>query len=105
LGLAIILVPEILSLSADRLAPRFRSGDSLLVLALIGTTIVPYNLFLHATACATTMAKHPVVRGTAGSKVGIIRRHFYGCDDHAGDHGSRRLYCWNRPRVNRCLMH
>ena len=49
-GLAIILVPEILSLSADRLAPRFRSGDNLLVLALIGTTIVPYNLFLHATA-------------------------------------------------------
>ena len=49
-GLAIILAPEILSLSADRLAPRFSSGDSLLVLALIGTTIVPYNLFLHATA-------------------------------------------------------
>ena len=49
-GLAITLVPEILSLSADRLAPRFGSGDSLLVLALIGTTIVPYNLFLHATA-------------------------------------------------------
>ncbi|MEK9996257.1 MAG: Nramp family divalent metal transporter [Halieaceae bacterium] len=49
-GLAIILVPEILSLSTDRLAPRFSSGDSLLVLALIGTTIVPYNLFLHATA-------------------------------------------------------
>ena len=49
-GLAIILVPEILSLSTDRLAPRFRSEDSLLVLALIGTTIVPYNLFLHATA-------------------------------------------------------
>ena len=49
-GLAIILVPEILSLPADRLAPRFRPGDSLLVLALIGTTIVPYNLFLHATA-------------------------------------------------------
>ncbi|MEL0260398.1 MAG: Nramp family divalent metal transporter, partial [Halieaceae bacterium] len=49
-GLAIILAPEILSLSADRLGPRFSSGDSLLVLALIGTTIVPYNLFLHATA-------------------------------------------------------
>ena len=49
-GLATILAPEILSLSADRLAPRFSFGDSLLVLALIGTTIVPYNLFLHATA-------------------------------------------------------
>ena len=49
-GLAIILVPEILSLPVDRMAPRFSSGDSLLILALIGTTIVPYNLFLHATA-------------------------------------------------------
>ena len=49
-GLGIVLAPEILSLSADRLGPRFSSGDSLLVLALIGTTIVPYNLFLHATA-------------------------------------------------------
>ena len=49
-GLATILAPEILSLSAERLAPRFSFGDSLLVLALIGTTIVPYNLFLHATA-------------------------------------------------------
>ena len=59
-GLAIILVPEILSLSTDRLAPRFRSGDILLVLALIGTTIVPYNLFLHATAARRRWQDTPV---------------------------------------------
>ena len=38
----------------DGLVPRV-SGESLnLVLALIGTTIVPYNLFLHASAAAKT---------------------------------------------------
>jgi manganese transport protein len=59
-GLAIVLTPEILSLSAEQLAPSFRSGDSLLVLALIGTTIVPYNLFLHATAARRRWQNTPL---------------------------------------------
>ena len=50
LGLAIALLPDLLALSADRLRPRWSHEDALLILALIGTTIVPYNLFLHATA-------------------------------------------------------
>lgn len=50
LGLAISLLPELISLPLDRLRPQLGSDDGLLVLALIGTTIVPYNLFLHATA-------------------------------------------------------
>ena len=49
-GLALSLLPELVTLSPDRLTPSFNSEDSLLILALIGTTIVPYNLFLHATA-------------------------------------------------------
>ncbi len=50
LGLAVVLLPDLLALSADRLRPRLSHEDTLLILALIGTTIVPYNLFLHATA-------------------------------------------------------
>ena len=50
LGLALSLLPALVTLSPGRLAPSFTSKDSLLILALIGTTIVPYNLFLHATA-------------------------------------------------------
>lgn len=45
--------------SADRilnglLIPRINSNDLTLVLALVGTTIVPYNLFLHASGAAST---------------------------------------------------
>ena len=49
-GLSLSLLPELFTLSPRRLMPSFRPQDGLLVLALIGTTIVPYNLFLHATA-------------------------------------------------------
>ena len=49
-GLALSLLPELITLSPARLTPSLYSQDSLLILALIGTTIVPYNLFLHATA-------------------------------------------------------
>lgn len=49
-GLSLSLLPELLTLPPSRVTPSFSSQDGLLVLALIGTTIVPYNLFLHATA-------------------------------------------------------
>ena len=49
-GLALSLLPELFTLPPGRLTPSFNSEDGLLVLALVGTTIVPYNLFLHATA-------------------------------------------------------
>jgi manganese transport protein len=49
-GLAIILLPDFLKQPADRLIPVFTTQSTGLVLALIGTTVVPYNLFLHASA-------------------------------------------------------
>ena len=49
-GLAIILLPDFLEQPADRLIPVFTTQSTGLVLALIGTTVVPYNLFLHASA-------------------------------------------------------
>ena len=49
-ALAILLAPLLLVQSEGRLLPDFSSTNLTLVLALIGTTVVPYNLFLHATA-------------------------------------------------------
>ena len=60
LGLAFTLLPNLLALPAERLTPRFIQNDTLLVLALIGTTIVPYNLFLHATAARRRWGNAPL---------------------------------------------
>ena len=60
LGLAFTLLPNLLALPAERLTPRFSQNDTLLVLALIGTTIVPYNLFLHATAARRRWGNTPL---------------------------------------------
>lgn len=49
-ALAILLAPLLSVQSEGRLLPDFSSTNLTLVLALIGTTVVPYNLFLHATA-------------------------------------------------------
>ena len=60
IGLAVALLPNLLALPTERLAPRFSEDDGLLVLALIGTTIVPYNLFLHATAARRRWGNTPL---------------------------------------------
>ena len=49
-SLALLLLPEFLGQPNGRLLPVFNSDYLTLTLALIGTTVVPYNLFLHATA-------------------------------------------------------
>jgi manganese transport protein len=49
-GLALLLLPDILALPSERWQPSLPDGGQTMVLALIGTTVVPYNLFLHATA-------------------------------------------------------
>ena len=46
---AIIVRPD-LGLFLSGLVPRIPDGGTLMAVALIGTTIVPYNLFLHAAA-------------------------------------------------------
>jgi manganese transport protein len=42
--------PDFSGLARGLLVPRMPDGSLLTVLALIGTTVVPYNLFLHASA-------------------------------------------------------
>ena len=50
IGLALLLAPLLWSQPDVRLSPDFSDTNLTLILALIGTTVVPYNLFLHATA-------------------------------------------------------
>lgn len=45
---AIVTQPNILAVLKGMLVPSLPEGSLLVVLALVGTTVVPYNLFLHA---------------------------------------------------------
>lgn len=60
IGLALFCLPALLALEPDRLLPSLGVHDATLVLALIGTTVVPYNLFLHATAARRRWSGVPV---------------------------------------------
>nr|WP_141656122.1 Nramp family divalent metal transporter [Pseudidiomarina woesei] len=48
----ILTEPNWGDLFSGLLVPSIPSGSLLMVVALIGTTVVPYNLFLHASSCA-----------------------------------------------------
>ncbi len=45
---AFLVKPSLLSILKGALVPQFTDGSILTVIALVGTTVVPYNLFLHA---------------------------------------------------------
>jgi len=49
---AIMVLPEWEILLSGLLTPALPPGSALLAAALVGTTVVPYNLFLHASAVA-----------------------------------------------------
>ena len=59
-GLAVALLPNLLALPSERLTPRFNHSDIYVVTAMIGTTIVPYNMFLHATAARRRWENTPL---------------------------------------------
>ncbi len=44
--------PSLSAIASGLLVPSLPPGSTLMVLALIGTTVVPYNLFLHASTAA-----------------------------------------------------
>lgn len=50
IGLAVVCLPELFAMQHEFSLVRDSSNNLTLILALIGTTVVPYNLFLHATA-------------------------------------------------------
>jgi manganese transport protein len=56
--------PPLTEVAGGLLAPRIPAGGLLTVIALIGTTVVPYNLFLHASA---VQEKWPAGRNLASA--------------------------------------
>ncbi|MBO6881691.1 Nramp family divalent metal transporter [Winogradskyella sp.] len=50
---AIITKPDILEVAKGMLIPKFPDKSILTIIGLIGTTVVPYNLFLHASLAKT----------------------------------------------------
>lgn len=45
---AVMTSPNLVAVLKGLLIPSFPEGSTLIIIALIGTTVVPYNLFLHA---------------------------------------------------------
>ncbi|UTA46959.1 Nramp family divalent metal transporter [Simiduia sp. 21SJ11W-1] len=50
--------PDWASMAAGILRPQLPDGSAMLAIALIGTTVVPYNLFLHASSVANKWPAH-----------------------------------------------
>ena len=67
-GLALLLLPLLLAQSPERLVPAFSSDYLTTALALIGTTVVPYNLFLHATAVRRRWSGESVETALRGAR-------------------------------------
>jgi Mn2+/Fe2+ NRAMP family transporter len=45
---AIVVQPDVIAVLKGMFVPTIKEGELLLVMGLVGTTVVPYNLFLHA---------------------------------------------------------
>jgi manganese transport protein len=56
---AILARPSVGDMISGLVWPSFPDGSALLIVALIGTTVVPYNLFLHANAVQERWAELP----------------------------------------------
>lgn len=54
---AFVVKPDFSQIVNGLFIPSFNSGNQLAILALIGTTVVPYNLFLHASSVSQKWSK------------------------------------------------
>ncbi len=69
----IIVRPDMGAMVSGLLVPRVPPGSLLTVIALIGTTVVPYNLFLHSSTVREKWPSHvPIRRALAESRVDTI---------------------------------
>lgn len=50
---AIYIKPDLTEILKGSFIPTFPEGSTLIIVGLIGTTVVPYNLFLHTSSAAT----------------------------------------------------
>lgn len=57
LATMVIARPDLMDFTEGAFVPRMPEGSLITVLALIGTTVVPYNLFLHASAASEKWSK------------------------------------------------
>ncbi|WP_243472247.1 Nramp family divalent metal transporter [Winogradskyella sp. MH6] len=57
LSTTILTKPDVISILKNMLVPQFPDEGILTIVALIGTTVVPYNLFLHASLAKTKWNK------------------------------------------------
>ncbi len=57
IGTMALTKPDIMALLKGMLVPQLPAGATLTVIALIGTTVVPYSLFLHAASAAQKWPK------------------------------------------------
>jgi Mn2+/Fe2+ NRAMP family transporter len=66
---AVTVAPKLSTLMTGILVPRVPTGADLTAIALVGTTIVPYNLFLHAAAVRERWSD---VRDLAVARVDLV---------------------------------
>lgn len=57
IGTMVLTKPDVMALLTALLVPQLPAGATLTVIALIGTTVVPYSLFLHAASAAQKWPK------------------------------------------------
>ncbi len=71
---AVVVRPDLAALARGLATPAIPPGGLLTVIALIGTTVVPYNLFLHAAAAKATwrgVADLPQARADAAATISV----------------------------------
>lgn len=68
LGIAALVAPQLADMDTARLVPALPVADLSVILALIGTTVVPYNLFLHASAVRKRWAGQPLAQALAEAR-------------------------------------
>jgi manganese transport protein len=74
IGTFLVTRPDLAALGRGLVTPRVSSASLPTVIALIGTTVVPYNLFLHATAARSKWngaGDLPAVRADALVSIGL----------------------------------
>lgn len=71
---AIVVKPDFSEIFSGLFVPSFSADNQLAILALIGTTVVPYNLFLHASSVSQKWKKKeqlPDLRKENGVAIGV----------------------------------